>query len=94
MDITAIIIGYFIGISLAGIILTRHDKSAARAGRARVSERRLMTVGALGGAFAMYAAMRIIRHKTRHKKFMWGLPAMIAAQAALVYFLIYILTNN
>ena len=26
--------------------------------------------------------MKRIRHKTRHRKFMWGLPAMLAAQTA------------
>ena len=87
MNFPAIVMGYFIGISLTGIILACSDKSAARKNRRRVPERRLMTVGLLGGALAMYITMRVIRHKTLHKKFMWGLPAMIIAHAVLSWLL-------
>ena len=50
-----------------------------------------MYLGALGGALPMYVTMRIIRHKTKHKKFMIGLPVFAVIQAAAVcaaYFLL------
>ena len=33
---------------------------------------------AAGGAGAMYGMMRAVRHKTLHRKFMIGLPALLA----------------
>jgi uncharacterized membrane protein YsdA (DUF1294 family) len=39
-----------------------------------------MLTGAAGGAAAMLTVMLLIRHKTRHVKFMVGLPLIIAAQ--------------
>ncbi len=77
----------FIGLWLAAVsslavVLTVHDKRAARRGARRVSERTLLMVSALGGSAAMLATMRVIRHKTKHAKFMVGIPVIIAAQIA------------
>ena len=73
----AYIIIYWLVISTAAVYLTVKDKAAAKAGKWRVPEATLMLVGLFGGAEAMYAAMKKIRHKTKHKKFMIGLPAEI-----------------
>ena len=43
----------------------------------------LLFVALLGGAVGEYITMRLIRHKTRHKKFMITLPVFILLQAAL-----------
>lgn len=45
------------------------DKSAARAGRARVSEQTLLTVGLIGGWPGALIAQRVFRHKTRKRAF-------------------------
>lgn len=76
---------YFALISLIAVILTAYDKSAAkrRPGR-RIPEKTLITVGALGGAAAMYCEMKCIRYKTLHRKFMIGLPCIMLLQAAAV----------
>lgn len=70
-------------------LLTLLDKSRARRGGWRISEAALFTVAALGGAPLMLVTMRRIRHKTRHRRFMWGLPLIIAAQLALLLYLFY-----
>lgn len=62
-------------ISLTAVIMAVYDKRRARAGKRRVPEARLLLTGALGGAAAMWVAMRLIHHKTRKPRFMWGLPA-------------------
>lgn len=69
-------------VSGLAVILTVNDKRAARRGFRRVSERTLLLVCALGGSAAMLAAMRVIQHKTKHAKFMVGIPVMIAVQVA------------
>jgi len=66
------------------VILTLHDKSAARRRKWRVKENTLLLVSVLGGSIAMLLTMRIIRHKTQRKKFMIGIPVIIVLQIALV----------
>lgn len=89
-DLVKALLVYFIIVSVIGLLLTVYDKIAAKiAQRHRVPEKVLMTLGALGGALVMYITMRIIRHKTRKKKFMVGLPVMILLQGAAVFGLNY-----
>lgn len=71
---------YLALISLAALIMTAYDKKMAQKGKRRISEAALMTVGAVGGALVMYIVMQIIRHKTKHAKFMIGLPIIILLQ--------------
>ena len=65
-----------------------YDKRAAKRHGQRIAERSLLTIAALGGAFAMLLSMLAIRHKTRHVKFMLGLPAILLAQAAVIIALV------
>ena len=74
-------------VSLAALVLTVADKRRARRGGRRVPERTLLLVAALGGAAVMLFVMKTIRHKTLHKKFMIGLPVMLAAHIALLMWL-------
>lgn len=75
---------YLAAINLFAVVLTVHDKRAAKRRRWRVPEATLLLVSALGGSVGMYIVMRLIHHKTQHRKFMWGIPAIFAAQVALV----------
>lgn len=85
---------YLTAISLLAVFLTMHDKRRARRHGRRIPERTLMLVGLAGGAPAMYVTMRAIRHKTLHRKFMWGLPAEIALQAILAGAAAFIIRNH
>ena len=78
------IVVYLAAINLLGAALAAADKRRARSGRWRVAESTLLLVAALGGAPLMLVAMKCLHHKTRHRRFMWGLPAMIFAQVALL----------
>lgn len=77
----------FTAISLLAIILTIYDKQQAIRHRYRVPEATLLWVGFVGGACAMLLTMLTIRHKTRHAKFMIGLPAFIVLQIGAAVFL-------
>ncbi len=77
----------------AGHFLTIHDKQRAKQHERRIPERTLMLIGLAGGALAMYLTMRAIRHKTLHRKFMWGLPAEIALQAILACAAVFCIQN-
>ncbi len=50
----------------------------------RVPEKTLLIISALGGSVAMLLTMLKIRHKTKHMKFMIGIPVIIAMQIAAV----------
>ena len=75
-------VAWLAAASLLAVLLTVWDKSRARRHAWRVSESTLWLVAVLGGAAAMYVAMQIARHKTLHRRFMWGLPLLLAAQVA------------
>lgn len=75
---------YFIAISLISVIVCVADKARAKKGKWRIKESRLFLLSALGGGAAMYITMRLIRHKTLHKRFMIGIPLIIIAQTALL----------
>ena len=65
------------------------DKYLAKHNMWRISEKTLFIFAVLGGGVAMYTTMRIIRHKTRKNKFMFGIPAIILLEigiAAIIYF--------
>ncbi len=78
-----ILFTYIAAVSLAAVIMTVRDKSAAKRHKRRVPEKTLFITAALGGSAAMLAAMVAIRHKTKHKRFMIGLPIIILLQTAL-----------
>ncbi len=75
---------YFLVISLISVIVCCYDKIAARYNKRRIRERTLIILSLIGGAVAMFSTMRIIRHKTKHTKFMLGLPLIILLQIAIV----------
>lgn len=81
-------VGYFIIVSLVSIILTIYDKKIAGTGKRRVPEATLLIWSAIGGSVAMYITMQLIRHKTKHKKFMIGIPLIIILQATAIYFVL------
>ena len=85
------ILGYLAAISIISIIACCYDKMAAKKlPKHRTRERSLLLLSALGGSLAMLITMLIIRHKTKHKKFMIGIPLIIALQIALALLLILI----
>lgn len=83
-----IFIIYFVFISLVTFIVTALDKYKAKRGKYRISEATLFILAILDGALSEYLTMLAIRHKTLHKRFMIGLPAIIILQLALIIFVL------
>ena len=79
-----VILIYFCFISFFAVFFTVYDKIAAKCNARRIPERTLFTIAAFGGSVFMYLTMRIIRHKTKHKCFMIGIPIIITVQIILV----------
>ena len=79
---------YLIGISVFAVLICTYDKFASKREMQRISEKTLMLVSIFGGAAAMYITMCIIRHKTKHNKFMVGLPLIILVQTAILLLIV------
>ena len=72
-------------ISIIAIVVTCYDKIAAtKRPKHRTPEATLLFISMLGGSVAMYITMQIIRHKTKHMKFMIGIPVIIVIQIAAI----------
>ncbi|MDO5134863.1 MAG: DUF1294 domain-containing protein [Eubacteriales bacterium] len=60
------------------------DKYRAIHKKWRIPEKKLMMSAALGGALGAFLAMVLLHHKTRKARFRYGVPALLAVQAALL----------
>lgn len=78
---------YFLEINLVALLLCAIDKRRAAKGKWRVSEGTLLLSAMLGGSPGLLLGMLLLRHKTKHKKFVFGVPLILLAQIALAYFL-------
>ena len=85
INTTVLLAAYLIVISAVTVIVTCSDKLRAERGKYRVPEKTLMLLGLFGGAGAEYVTMKIIRHKTHHKKFMIGLPVEIVLHLIIIF---------
>ena len=85
MIFTNICIAYLIVISIISIIVCIYDKKISKKNKVqlRIPEKVLLLLSALGGSVAMFITMLIFRHKTKHIKFMLGIPIIIVIQAAI-----------
>lgn len=77
---------YAVMINLFAAGITVFDKRRARKHGWRVPENTLLLAAALGGSPAMLLTMLLIRHKTKHPKFMVGIPLILLLQAAALWY--------
>jgi len=76
-----------VSFAVFGIDKRRAGKRGAR----RIPERTLFLLAGLGGSIGALLGMRIWHHKTLHRSFRFGIPAILAAQLLLCFFLHFIL---
>jgi uncharacterized membrane protein YsdA (DUF1294 family) len=79
---------YLIGINVLTFLLYGIDKWKAQKGKWRIPEETLIWLAIVGGSIGALLGMYLFRHKTKHRKFTLGIPAIILAQAVIVYFLL------
>lgn len=78
-----ILIVYLTALNIAAFIMYGADKKRAVRDEWRISEKTLMLTAAAGGAAGALLAMELFRHKTKHKKFVFGVRAMLLLWVAL-----------
>lgn len=87
MDLKILLI-YLVAINIFTFIAYARDKRLAKKPNARrIPERTLLLLAAIGGSIGALIAMYTLRHKTLHKKFFLGVPAILIAQITLVFYL-------
>lgn len=63
------------------------DKYKAKKAKWRISEATLLLLAVLGGSIGAWMGMRVWHHKTMHRKFKYGIPAILLIQIALMAYL-------
>ncbi len=87
-DMQKIIIIYLVVINVVTFFMYGIDKWKARKAKWRIREAALLGLAVLGGSVGAWIGMRVWHHKTLHKKFRYGVPAIIVIQLLLVGYLL------
>ena len=89
LNLPHIVLIYLVSINVVTFFMYGIDKWKAKKSRWRIREAALLGLAVLGGSIGAWLGMKVWHHKTQHKKFKYGVPAIIIIQLALiVYFII------
>lgn len=84
-----IILIYVLAINLIAFLAYGIDKLKAKKNMWRIPEATLIWMAVAGGSIGAIIGMKVWHHKTLHKKFKFGIPAIIIIQIALIGYLTY-----
>ncbi len=90
MEVIILLVSYFLIINLIGFLSMYIDKRRAKKHLWRIPEATLFIVAVIGGSIGSIIGMHLFRHKTRHWYFVYGMPAILIVQIALVLLLLYL----
>ena len=76
---------YLIAINLVGFITMYNDKKKSEKRQWRVPEARLFGIAIIFGSIGILSGMYTFRHKTKHIKFVIGIPLILIIQIILVF---------
>ena len=71
---------YLVIVNLTAFIAMGWDKRKAKKGAWRTPEKTLFLLAVLGGSPGAIAGMYTFRHKTKHIKFVIGMPTILLVQ--------------
>lgn len=83
-----IILIYLLIVNAAGFLVMTIDKLYAKKNMWRIPEKTLMGVAAIGGSIGVLIAMYTVRHKTKHMKFVIGVPLILVCQIGLILYFV------
>ena len=75
---------YLIGINVLTFLFYGIDKWKARKKKWRIPENTLIWLAVAGGSIGALLGIYVFRHKTKHKKFTLGIPAILIVQIVLL----------
>ncbi|NFF82135.1 DUF1294 domain-containing protein [Clostridium botulinum] len=82
-----IVLIYLLFINFIGFSIMLVDKKRAIHKEWRVPEKTLIRISIIGGSIGMILGMFTFRHKTKHLKFLLGIPVIIIIQFYIVIYL-------
>ena len=74
---------YLVSINVITFVVYGLDKWKAKQAKWRIRESTLLGLAAIGGSIGALLAMKILRHKTKHNQFKYGVPLILVAQIAI-----------
>jgi len=74
------VVYFLVSINILAFIVYGIDKWRAAHGRWRIPEPTLLGLAVIGGSIGALLGMKVWHHKTKHKKFVFGLPAILLIQ--------------
>lgn len=87
MTLHSCLVCYLLAINAVTFIVYGIDKYKAKKAKWRISEATLLLLAVLGGSVGAWGGMKVWHHKTMHKKFKYGIPAILLIQIALMAYL-------
>jgi uncharacterized membrane protein YsdA (DUF1294 family) len=78
---------YLLDINTVTFIIYGIDKYKAKNAKWRIPEAILLLLAVFGGSIGAWMGMKVWHHKTMHKKFKYGIPAILLIQIALMAYL-------
>lgn len=89
MNIVSLIIYYLVAINIVAFFVYGIDKLKAKRNRWRIPESTLLLLAVIGGSVGALLGMKVWHHKTMHKKFIYGIPLIIAVQILFLNYLFF-----
>ena len=83
------VIYYLIFINIVTFLVYGIDKWKAKKSLWRIREASLLMLAILVTSIGAWLSMKVWHHKTLHKKFRYGIPAIIIIQLAVIGFFTY-----
>lgn len=89
MEVIFVLFLYVLLVNLIAFCMMGIDKRKARRKAFRIPESTLFILALIGGSIGAIAGMYAFRHKTQHWYFVWGMPAILLLQLALILWLLF-----
>ena len=89
LSLLHIVLIYLVVINVVTFFMYGIDKWKAEKSRWRIRETALLGLAVLGGSIGAWLGMKVWHHKTLHKKFRYGVPAIIIVQLTLIVYILY-----
>ena len=67
------------------------DKGRAKKDKSRIPEKKLFITAVLGGALGALLGMTVFHHKTQHRSFTLGMPALFILNLAFCGLIVYLI---
>lgn len=87
MTLHSCLVCYLLAINAVTFIVYGIDKYKAKKAKWRIPEATLLLLAVLGGSVGAWVGMKAWHHKTMHKKFKYGIPAILLIQIVLMAYL-------